>query len=49
MEAFAEFTPHLASAAMIIPFEQRGGGFCGSRQGPTPASTVVVLAYGGGR
>ena len=25
MEALAEFTPYLASAAMIGPFEQRGG------------------------
>ena len=51
MAAWAEFTPYLASVtsvAVMGPFEQRGG-VCGSCQGPTPASTVVVLAYGGGR
>ena len=49
MAAWAKFTPYLASVAVMGPFEQRGGGVCGSCQGPTPTSTVAVFAYGGGR
>ena len=48
MAAWAEFTPYLASIATMGPFEQRGG-YCGSCQGPTPAPTAVIFAYGGGR
>ena len=48
MEALAEFTPYLASATMIGPFEQRGV-VCRPCQGPTPAPTAVIFAYGGGR
>ena len=46
-EALAVFTPYLASVAMCGPFEH--GGSCGPRSGPTPATTVVIRAYGGGR
>ena len=52
MAAWAEFTPYLASVAsvaMMGPFEQRGGGVRRSSHGPTPATTVVVFAYGGWR
>ena len=51
MEAWAEFTPYLASVAMTGPFEQMGWGWgvCGPCQGHTPATTAVVFAYGGGR
>ena len=49
MEAWAEFTPYFASAAMMGPFEQREGGVCGPCQGPTHAPTAVIFAYGGGR
>ena len=52
MAAWAEFTPYLASVASVAvigPFEQGGGGVCGSCQGPTPTPTVVVFADGGGR
>ena len=48
MAAWAEFTPYLASVAVMGPFEQSGG-VCGSCQGPTPTPTVVVFADGGGR
>ena len=48
MEAWAEFTPYLASAAMIGPFEQSGG-VRGPCHGFTPAPTAVIFAYGGGR
>ena len=48
MEAWAEFTPYLASVAMTGPFEQSGGRDCGPCQGPTPATTAVIFAYGGG-
>ena len=48
MDTLAEFTPYLSSSAMCGPFEQRGGGVCGPRAGPTPAPAVVIFAYGGG-
>ena len=49
MEAWTEFTPYLASVTTIGPFEQMGGGVRGPCQRSTPATTVVIFAYGGGR
>ena len=53
MEAWAEFTPYLASVTSLAtmgPFEQRWGGEVrGPCQGPTPAPTTVIFAYGGER
>ena len=48
-EAWAEFSPYLVSVCMCGPFEQRGVEVRGPCSGPTPAATVVIFAYGGGR
>ena len=43
MEAWAEFTPYLASAAMMGPFEQSGGEFADPEMDPPPPQLLLYL------
>ena len=43
MEAWAEFTPHLASAVMTGQFEQMGGGFADPVSDPPPPQPLLYL------